>query len=63
MSLRFFADRSPVWGAKISVLPQITDFSECAPSFGTPQAGQAEALREHGADVVISDLAELLERP
>jgi beta-phosphoglucomutase family hydrolase len=28
---------------------------------GVDRAGQAEALREHGADVVVSDLAELLE--
>jgi hypothetical protein len=26
------------------------------------RADQAEALREHGADIVVSDLAELLER-
>jgi len=25
--------------------------------------GQADALREHGADVVVADLAELQERP
>jgi beta-phosphoglucomutase family hydrolase len=30
---------------------------------GVDRVGQAEALREHGADVVVSDLAELLERP
>jgi beta-phosphoglucomutase family hydrolase len=30
---------------------------------GVDRAGQAEALRKHGADVVVSDLAELLERP
>jgi beta-phosphoglucomutase family hydrolase len=29
---------------------------------GVDRAGQAEALREHGADVVVSDLAELLDR-
>lgn len=29
---------------------------------GVDRAGQADALREHGADVVVSDLAELLER-
>jgi beta-phosphoglucomutase family hydrolase len=29
---------------------------------GVNRAGQAEALREHGADVVVDDLAELLER-
>ena len=28
---------------------------------GVDRAGQAEALREHGADVVVTDLAELLE--
>jgi beta-phosphoglucomutase family hydrolase len=28
---------------------------------GVDRAGQAEALREHGADVVVSDLAELVE--
>lgn len=28
---------------------------------GVDRAGQSEALREHGADVVVSDLAELLE--
>ncbi|MFG1611487.1 beta-phosphoglucomutase family hydrolase [Nonomuraea wenchangensis] len=28
---------------------------------GVDRAGQAEALRQHGADVVVSDLAELLE--
>jgi HAD superfamily hydrolase (TIGR01509 family) len=28
---------------------------------GVDRVGQAEALREHGADVVVSDLAELLE--
>jgi beta-phosphoglucomutase family hydrolase len=28
---------------------------------GVDRAGQADALREHGADVVVSDLAELLE--
>ncbi|MBA2240607.1 MAG: HAD-IA family hydrolase, partial [Solirubrobacterales bacterium] len=27
---------------------------------GVDRAGQAEALREHGADVVVDDLAELL---
>jgi hypothetical protein len=68
-----------VWGAKISVLSQITGFSECAPSFGTPHPIETvhglgnrknelvlallRRLREHGADVVVSDLAELLERP
>jgi len=30
---------------------------------GVDRAGQREALLEHGADVVVSDLAELLERP
>jgi beta-phosphoglucomutase-like phosphatase (HAD superfamily) len=28
---------------------------------GIDRAGQAEALREHGADVVVDDLAELLD--
>ena len=30
---------------------------------GVDRAGQADALRERGADIVVSDLAELLERP
>jgi beta-phosphoglucomutase family hydrolase len=30
---------------------------------GVDRAGQADALREHGADVVVSDLAELLHAP
>jgi beta-phosphoglucomutase family hydrolase len=30
---------------------------------GVDRAHQAEALRQHGADVVVEDLAELLERP
>lgn len=30
---------------------------------GVDRLGQADALREHGADVVVADLAELLERP
>jgi beta-phosphoglucomutase family hydrolase len=30
---------------------------------GVDRVGQAEALREHGADLVVSDLAELLDRP
>ena len=30
---------------------------------GVDRGGQAAALREHGADVVVSDLSELLERP
>jgi beta-phosphoglucomutase family hydrolase len=30
---------------------------------GVDRVGQADALREHGADVVVSDLDELLERP
>jgi beta-phosphoglucomutase family hydrolase len=30
---------------------------------GVDRTGHAEALREHGADVVVQDLAELLERP
>ena len=30
---------------------------------GVDRVGQREALREHGADVVVSDLAELMERP
>jgi HAD superfamily hydrolase (TIGR01509 family) len=30
---------------------------------GVDRTGQAEALREHGADVVVPDLAELLDRP
>ncbi|MET8156764.1 beta-phosphoglucomutase family hydrolase [Sphaerisporangium sp. NPDC005289] len=29
---------------------------------GVDRAGQADALREHGADIVVTDLAELLER-
>jgi len=29
---------------------------------GVDRVGQAEALREHGADVVVTDLAELLDR-
>jgi beta-phosphoglucomutase-like phosphatase (HAD superfamily) len=29
---------------------------------GVDRAGQADALREHGADVVVTDLAELLDR-
>jgi beta-phosphoglucomutase family hydrolase len=29
---------------------------------GVDRAGQADALREHGADVVVSDLADLMER-
>ena len=30
---------------------------------GVDRAGQADALREHGADLVVSDLAELLDAP
>jgi beta-phosphoglucomutase family hydrolase len=30
---------------------------------GVDRVGHAEALREHGADLVVSDLAELLDRP
>jgi len=30
---------------------------------GVDRVGQAEALREHGADIVVRDLAELLDRP
>jgi beta-phosphoglucomutase family hydrolase len=30
---------------------------------GVDRVGQAEALREHGADIVVRDLAELLEEP
>ena len=30
---------------------------------GVDRVGQADALREHGADVVVRDLAELLEQP
>jgi len=30
---------------------------------GVDRTGHAEALREHGADVVVSDLAELVDRP
>jgi beta-phosphoglucomutase family hydrolase len=30
---------------------------------GVDRTGQADALREHGADIVVSDLAELLEDP
>jgi beta-phosphoglucomutase family hydrolase len=30
---------------------------------GVDRVGQADALRSHGADLVVSDLAELLERP
>jgi beta-phosphoglucomutase family hydrolase len=30
---------------------------------GVDRAGQADALAEHGADVVVTDLAELLDRP
>jgi beta-phosphoglucomutase family hydrolase len=30
---------------------------------GVDRVGQADALRSHGADVVVTDLAELLERP
>jgi beta-phosphoglucomutase family hydrolase len=30
---------------------------------GVDRVGQADALREHGADIVVRDLAELLERP
>ncbi|MCT9931302.1 beta-phosphoglucomutase family hydrolase [Planotetraspora sp. A-T 1434] len=30
---------------------------------GVDRAGQADELREHGADIVVTDLAELLERP
>jgi beta-phosphoglucomutase family hydrolase len=30
---------------------------------GVDRSGQADALREHGADVVVKDLAELLEEP
>jgi beta-phosphoglucomutase-like phosphatase (HAD superfamily) len=29
---------------------------------GVDRVGQAEALRAHGADIVVSDLAELLDR-
>jgi phosphoglycolate phosphatase-like HAD superfamily hydrolase len=28
---------------------------------GVDRTGQAEALREHGADIVVTDLSELLE--
>jgi hypothetical protein len=30
---------------------------------GVDRLGQADALRERGADVVVTDLAELLEEP
>jgi beta-phosphoglucomutase family hydrolase len=30
---------------------------------GVDRVGQADALREHGADIVVKDLAELLDRP
>jgi phosphoglycolate phosphatase-like HAD superfamily hydrolase len=29
---------------------------------GVDRTGQAQALRDHGADVVVEDLAELLDR-
>ncbi len=29
---------------------------------GVDRVGQAEALKEHGADIVVADLAELMER-
>ena len=29
---------------------------------GVDRVGQAEALKQHGADVVVTDLAELLDR-
>ena len=30
---------------------------------GVDRVGQAEALKDHGADVVVTDLAELMEQP
>ena len=30
---------------------------------GVNRAGQADALRAHGADIVVSDLADLLDAP
>jgi beta-phosphoglucomutase-like phosphatase (HAD superfamily) len=30
---------------------------------GVDRVGQADALRAHGADVVVTDLADLLDRP
>jgi beta-phosphoglucomutase-like phosphatase (HAD superfamily) len=30
---------------------------------GVDRLGQADALREHGADIVVTDLADLLEKP
>ena len=30
---------------------------------GVDRAGQADALKAHGADIVVTDLAELLDRP
>jgi beta-phosphoglucomutase-like phosphatase (HAD superfamily) len=30
---------------------------------GVNRAGQAAALKSHGADIVVADLAELLDRP
>jgi beta-phosphoglucomutase-like phosphatase (HAD superfamily) len=30
---------------------------------GVDRVGQADALRQHGADVVVADLADLLDRP
>jgi len=30
---------------------------------GVDRVGQAEALKAHGADIVVEDLAELLDRP
>jgi len=30
---------------------------------GVDRVGQAEALKQHGADIVVTDLAELADRP
>jgi len=30
---------------------------------GVDRAGQAAALKAHGADIVVSDLADLMDRP
>ncbi len=35
----------------------------CSFVIGVDRLGQAEALRAHGADIVVSDLAELLDQP
>ena len=66
----YLRDRAARAGERFVAFDRVGDYDEYVDGeprhedvVGVDRAGQGAALRDHGADIVVSDLAELLDAP